>query len=65
MPLPLALSPAGLPVVRIQALSWGSQLCKLPVSSWWETLFISLARGSATCQADAWAPQAVPLEWLV
>ena len=65
MPLPLALSPASLPVIRIQALSRGSQLCKLPVSSWWETPSISLARGSATCPADPWAPRAEPLEWLV
>ena len=58
--MPFAPGPASLPVIRIQARSWSSQLCKLPVSSWWETSCISLARGPVPCRADPWGPPGSP-----
>lgn len=58
--MPFAPGPASLPVIRIQARSWSSQLCKLPVSSWWETSCISLARGPVPCRAGPWGPPGSP-----
>ena len=65
MPLSLAPGPASLPVIRIQALSWSSQLCQFPVSSWWETSCISLAGTQQPAEQTPGGPQDLPLEWLV
>lgn len=58
--MPFAPGPASLPVVRTQARPWSSQLCKLPVSSWWETSCISLSRGPVPCRADPRRPPGSP-----